>query len=72
MQIEITRTGQQALDLEIIQRSLQDFGRFVEAFPPEDQKDLMQLLIGEVAVQPSTRTTKKPPPGGRFHNANPN
>jgi site-specific DNA recombinase len=65
--IDIGRTGQQALDLEIIQRSLQDFGRLVTALPPEDQKELVQLLIDEVVVQPfDPRTEKAPAEEGAF------
>jgi len=52
VQIEIGRTGQQAVDLDIIQRSLQDFGRLVEVLPIDDQKELMQLLISEIVVEP--------------------
>jgi len=52
VQIEISRTAQRALDLGIIQRSLQDFAQLVAALPVEEQKELMQLLIDQVVVSP--------------------
>jgi site-specific DNA recombinase len=67
VQIEMGRTTQQVLDLDIIQRSLQDFGRLVTALPPEDQKELMQLLVDEIVVQPfDPRTDEAPAEEGAF------
>ena len=61
VQIETGRTGQDAVDLDIIQRSLQDFGRLVEVLPIDDQKELMQLLISEIVVEPWDPETEKVP-----------
>ena len=61
LEIEINRKKQRTVDLDIIQRSLQDFSRLIEVLPLEDQKELMQLLIEEIVVWPYDPERHKAP-----------
>ena len=61
LEIEINWRKQRVVDLDIIQRSLQDFSRLIEVLALEDQKELMQLLIEEIVVSPYDPERQKPP-----------
>ena len=61
LEIEINRKKRRVVDLDIIQRSLQDFSRLIEVLPLDDQKELMQLLIEEITVSPYNPEQQKAP-----------
>jgi hypothetical protein len=52
LEFDIERRRKRVLDADLIRRSLEDFARLVELLPLEDQKELFQLLLHEVAVEP--------------------
>ena len=52
LELDVERRRKRVLDVELIRRSLQDFARLVSLLPLEDQKELFQLLLQEVEVQP--------------------
>ena len=62
VQIKISHKRQRVVDLDIIQRSLQDFESLVNLLPLEDQKELMQLPIKEIVVSPYDPDDEKAPP----------
>jgi hypothetical protein len=45
------RRRKRVLDADLIRRSLEDFARLVDLLPLEEQKELFQLLLHEVAVE---------------------
>jgi site-specific DNA recombinase len=49
---DLERRRKRVLDVELIRRSLQDFAQLVSLLPLEDQKELFQLLLREVDVEP--------------------
>ena len=52
LQLDLERRRKRVLDADLIRRSLQDFARLVGLLPLEDQKELFQPLVREVAVWP--------------------
>ena len=52
LELDVERRRKRVLDVDLIRRSLQDFARLVGLLPLEDQKELFQLLLREVEVQP--------------------
>jgi site-specific DNA recombinase len=50
--VEVEMKQNRLLNLDIIQRGLQNFDRVIDILPLEDQKELMQLLIKEITVYP--------------------
>ena len=61
LRIETNRRRQHVVDLDIIERSLQDFEGLISLLPLEDQKELMQLLIKEIVVSPYDPDDEKAP-----------
>lgn len=61
LQIDIERLQQKSVDIEVLKKCLQEFDRMVEALPLEDQKELMQLIIKEITVQPFDPDLQKVP-----------
>jgi site-specific DNA recombinase len=52
LEFDIERRRKRVLDAEVIRHSLEDFARLVELLPLEDQKELFQLLLRQVEVEP--------------------
>jgi hypothetical protein len=52
LEFDIERRRKLVLDAEVIRHSLEDFARLVELLPLEDQRELFQLLLREVVVEP--------------------
>jgi hypothetical protein len=52
LELDIERRQRGVLDADLIRSSLQDFEQLVGVLPLEDQKELFQLLIHEVQVDP--------------------
>jgi hypothetical protein len=50
--LKIVHRKKKVLDADLMRSQLQHFERLVRVLPPEDQKELFQLLLGEVKVHP--------------------
>ncbi|MGE3601582.1 MAG: recombinase family protein, partial [Dehalococcoidia bacterium] len=61
LEFDIERRQKRVLDVEVIQRSLQDFARLMTLLPLEDQKELFQLLLHEVELRPFDPAADEPP-----------
>ena len=48
--LDIERCKQDMLDTEMIKKTLLSFDKIINSLPPEDQKELFQLLIKEIIV----------------------
>ncbi len=61
--VEVEMKQNKLLDIDLIQRGLQNFDKVIDTLPLEDQKELMQLLIKEITVYPFDPEKDKLPEG---------
>ena len=59
VEVDIKQT--RLLNIDIIQKGLQNFDKVIDTLPLEDQKELMQLLIKEIVVYPFDPSKDKLP-----------